>query len=76
MPIPMPIESMPRPTYQYGLVWSIVPRIARPTTSRMPPAIRYRFHLPNRVIIWPDPTEPMNEPSIIGMVSRPASVGL
>ena len=28
------------------------------------------------MIIWPEPTEPMNEPSIIGIVSRPASVGL
>ena len=55
--------------------WSIVDSSAKPATTRTEPATRKRFHRPVRVIRIPDTVEDSSSPAIIGMVSRPASVG-
>ena len=54
----------------------MVDRRVAPAVSRMLPTTRYGFQWPKRVISAPTPTDDSRSPAIIGIVMRPASVGV
>ena len=45
-------------------------------SARREPTMRYGFHLPKRVMSAPTPIDDSSRPAIIGIVMRPASVGV
>ncbi|GAB3960382.1 hypothetical protein GCM10027614_82100 [Micromonospora vulcania] len=76
MPTPVPTMNMAAPTRTSDVSWSMVPSSANPATRMIEPATMYGLILPDLVISRPATIEDPRTPAIIGMVSRPASVGL
>ena len=67
---------MPAPTIHSSVAWSIRHSATNPPTRMIVPATMNGLIRPVLVISRPATIEDSRTPAIIGMVSRPASVGL
>ncbi len=76
MPTPTPTAARPAKTMSSGVSRSSVDSTPKPATRITVPATICALSLPVRLTIWPDTVDDTSVPSIIGIISNPASVGL
>ncbi len=75
MPTPTPTANMPSETIAGEVSWSMVDRPRKPRVRITAPTTMYGLTTPFLETMRPETVEEISTPSIIGVVSRPASVG-